>query len=65
MVQVVGLDPRLHEGAHEVGERPASSLTPRSSTVWLTMAMPASISRAQAARAPAVSSRGWLAWRAT
>ena len=44
---------------------PASSLTPASSTVWLTSAMPASASRASAARAAGVSSRGWLAWTAT
>ena len=63
MVQVVGLDPGLDEGAHEGASVSGSSLTPRSSTVWLTIGMPASTIRAQAARARGDSSRGWLAWR--
>ena len=65
MVQVVGLHPRLDEA--RASARPASSgssLTPLSSTVWLTQRMPASASRAKAARAAGVSSRGWLAWSA-
>jgi hypothetical protein len=37
---------------------PASSLTPFSKTVWLIIAMPASIRLAQAARAGGVNSRG-------
>src|SRR5580658_6258325 len=41
----------------------ASSLTPASNTVWLTIGMPASTIRAQAARAAGLSSRGWLGFR--
>ena len=50
VVQVVGLHAVLDEGAHQRGERLASSLTPFSSTVWLTIGMPASARRASAAR---------------
>ena len=53
MVQVVGLDAALDEGAHQRSSVAASSLTPRSSTVWLSIGMPASTMRAQAARAAA------------
>src|ERR1700692_3537799 len=38
----------------------ASSLTPASSTDWLSIGMPASTNCAQAARAAGVSSRAWL-----
>ena len=64
MVQVVGLDPHRHEAAEQRLERRGSSLTPRSSTVWPSSGMPA-CAEPPAGRAapPAVSSRGWLAWR--
>ena len=58
MVQVVRLHPVFDERAHQGFERRGSSFTPLSSTVWLTSGMPASASRAIAARPAAVNSRG-------
>ena len=58
MVQVIGLDPAFDEGPHQRLQRLGVVIDPRSSTDWLTIGMPASMMRAQAARAAAVNSRG-------
>jgi len=52
------LDAAFDERAHQRAQRFDVVVHARSSTDWLTIGMPASMMRAQAARAAGVSSRG-------
>lgn len=61
VVEIIGFTRVSTKARMRSARMRGSSLMPFSSTDWLTMAMPASMRRAQAARASSVNSRGWFA----
>jgi len=60
MMQIIGLDPAFNESAHQIFQRGCVIVDATQQHRLVTMGTPASIKRAQAARASSVSSRAWL-----